>query len=112
MNFKLNNMKALNAIFFFLFISFVGMAQKDEKPYMVKTFSASAIKNLKMNTSGGSLSVMGTTDAEARIEVYVRGNNWNENISKEDLEERLKNYELSVSQDGNAIIAFAKNKTT
>ncbi len=104
-------MKTLNAILFFLLISFAGLAQKDEKPYMVKTFTANAIKNLKMNTSGGSLSVTGTTDAEARIEVYIRGNNGNDELSKEDLEERLQNYELSVSQDGNIIVAFAKNKT-
>ena len=107
-------MKTLNAIIFFLFISFVATAQKDEKPYMIKTFSANAIKNLKMNTSGGSLTVVGTTDAEAKIEVYVRSNNWNngsDNLSKEEIEERLKNYELSVSQDGNTIVASAKNKT-
>lgn len=104
-------MKTLNAILFCLLISFVSLAQKDEKPYLVKTFSASTIKNLKMNTSGGSLSVAGTTDSQARIEIYVRGNNGNDEISKEDLEERLQNYELNVSQDGNTIVAFAKNKT-
>lgn len=104
-------MKMLNSIFFLLLISFVGLAQKEEKPYLVKTFSANAIKNLKMTTSGGSLSVAGTTASEARIEVYVRGNNGNDEISKSDLEERLQNYELNVSQDGNTIIAFAKNKT-
>ena len=107
-------MKTLNAILFFLFASLVATAQKDEKPYMVKTFSANAIKNLKMNTSGGSLTVVGTTDAEAKIEVYVRSNNLNngsDNLSKEEIEERLKNYELSVLQDGNTIIASAKNKT-
>jgi hypothetical protein len=105
-------MKTFNSIIFFLFVSLVAIAQKDEKPYMVKTFTASAIKNLKMNTSGGGLVVTGTSDPEARIEVYVQANqNRDDIISKEDLEERLKNYELSVSQDGNTIVAFAKNKT-
>ena len=107
-------MKTLNSILFFLLISFVGLAQKDEdKPYMVKTFLAKDITNLKMNTSGGSLTVVGTTDAEAKIEVYVRSNNWNgsDNLSKEELEERLKNYELSITQQGSTIIAFSKNKT-
>jgi hypothetical protein len=105
-------MKTFNSIIFLLFVSFVAIAQKDEKPYMVKTFSASAIKNLKINTSGGGLVVTGTSDPQARIEVYVQANqNRDDIISKEDLEERLKNYELSVSQDGNTIVAFAKNKT-
>jgi hypothetical protein len=107
-------MKTLNTLLAFLFISFAAIAQKDtDKPYMVKTFSASAIKNLKMNTSGGSLTVVGTTESEAKVEVYIRPNNWNgsgENLSKEELEERLSNYELSVTQDGDAIVAYSKNK--
>jgi hypothetical protein len=108
-------MKTLNVLLAILFISVSSLAQKEnEKPYMVKTFSASAIKNLKMNTSGGSLTVVGTTESEAKVEVYVRPNNWNgsgENLSKEELEERLSNYELSVTQDGDAIVAYSKNKT-
>ena len=106
-------MKNLTATFAFLFISFAIFAQSDtEKPYMVKTFSAKDITNLKMNTSGGSLTVVGTTDAEAKIEVYVRSNNWNgsDNLSKEELEERLKNYELSITQEGSTIVANSKSK--
>ena len=105
-------MKTLNLILAILFISFATLAQKDtDKPYMVKSFSANAIKNLKMTTSGGSLAVVGSTDSEAKIEVYIRGNNGNDDLSKEEIEERLKNYELSVTQDGDAIVAFSKNKS-
>lgn len=110
----LTNMKTLKTTLAFLFISFATFAQTNEdKPYMVKTFSAKDITNLKMNTSGGSLTVVGTTDTEAKIEVYIRSNNWNgsDNISKEELEERLKNYELSVTQEGSTIVAFSKNRT-
>ena len=106
-------MKTLNVIILFLCASFTVSAQKDtEKPYLVKTFSAKDITNLKMNTSGGALTVVGTTDAEAKVEVYIRSNNWNgsDNLSKEELEERLKNYKLSVIQEGNTIVAFSKNK--
>ena len=106
-------MKNLTTTFAFLFISFVTFAQSDtEKPYMVKTFSAKNITNLKMNTSGGSLTVVGTTDAEAKIEVYIRSNGWNgsDNLSKEELEERLKNYELSITQEGSTIVANSKSK--
>jgi hypothetical protein len=106
-------MKTIISMLALSLISLTGFTQKDgDKPYMTKTFSANAIKNLKMITSGGSLTVTGTSDSEAKIEVYVRGNNWNDAISKEELEERLQNYELNVfSQDGNTIVAFAKNKT-
>ncbi|MEA5459222.1 hypothetical protein VB796_09250 [Arcicella sp. LKC2W] len=105
-------MKTLNIILAILLTTCVVIAQKDgDKPYMTKTFSANAIKNLKMTTSGGSLTVTGTNESEAKIEVYVRGNNWKEEISKEELEERLQNYELTISQNGNTLIAFSKNKT-
>lgn len=107
-------MKSLHIILAFLFISLSSLAQKDtDKPYMIKTFSANDVKNLKMNTSGGGLTVTGITGSESRIEVYIRSNNWNgsDDISKEELEERLKDYELSVTKEGDAITAFSKNKT-
>jgi hypothetical protein len=104
-------MKILNSFLLFMLVTFGVLAQKDtNKPYIVKTFAASTIKNLKMNSSGGSLSVVGTKDAEAKLEVYVYSNNSDDNLSKEEIEERLQNYELSVSQDGNTIVAFAKSK--
>lgn len=104
-------MKTLNSFLLLILVTFGVFAQKDtNKPYMVKTFTASTIKNLKMNSSGGSLSVVGTKDAEAKLEVYVYSNNSDDNLSKEEIEERLQNYELSVSQDGNTIVAFAKSK--
>lgn len=104
-------MKTLNSFLLLILVTFGVFAQKDtNKPYMIKTFTASAIKSLKMNSSGGSLSVVGTKDAEAKLEVYVYSNNSDDNLSKEEIEERLQNYELSVSQDGNMIVAFAKSK--
>jgi hypothetical protein len=108
---KIKIMKTLNSFLLLMLVSFGIFAQKDtDKPYMVKTFTASAIKNLKMTTSGGSLSVIGTKDAEAKLEVYVYSNNSDDNLSKEEIEERLQNYELSVSQNGDAIVAFSKSK--
>ena len=104
-------MKSLNVILAFLFISFASLAQlQEEKPYMVKTFPANAIKNLKMTTSGGGLYVFGTTDSEAKIEVLIQGNGGNNEITKEEIEERLKNYDFSITQQGDAIIASSKSK--
>jgi hypothetical protein len=105
-------MKALNTILAILFASFTSLAQlKEEKPYMVKKFPANAIKNLKMTTSGGGLFVFGTTDSEAKIEVFIEGNNGNNDLSKEEIEERLKNYDFSITQQGDAIVASAKSKS-
>jgi hypothetical protein len=104
-------MKSLNVILAFLLISFASLAQlQEEKPYMVKTFPASAIKNLKMTTSGGGLYVFGATDAEAKIEVFIQSNSGNNEISKEEIEERLKNYDISITQQGDAIVASSKSK--
>jgi hypothetical protein len=107
-------MKPLNLILAIFFISFSAFAQTNlGKPYLVKTFSAKDITNLRMDTSGGGLTVVGTTDSEAKIEVYIRSNNWNGSsdiLPKEEVEERLKNYELSVTQEGSTIVAFSKNK--
>ena len=107
-------MKPLSLIFAFFLICFTTFAQvNSDKPYLVKTFSAKDVKNLKMDTSGGGLTVVGTTDADAKIEVYIRSYNWNgssDDLPKEEIEERLKNYEFNVTQEGNTIIAFSKNK--
>lgn len=108
-------MKTLKNTLAFLVISSSIFAQTNsDKPYMVKTFAAKDITNLKMNTSGGSLTIVGTSDSEAKVEVYIRSNNWNgssDNLPKEEIEERLKNYELSVTQEGSTIVASSKNKT-
>jgi hypothetical protein len=105
-------MKALNTILAVLFIYFTSLAQlQEEKPYVVKSFPASAIKNLKMTTSGGGLYVFGATDVEAKIEVFIQGNSDNNDLSKEEIEERLKNYDFSITQQGDAIVASAKSKS-
>lgn len=88
--------------------SAVAFAQKSDEPYMTKTFSAASVKNVEVETSGGSISVTGGT-GEARVEVYISGNNGN--ISKEEIERRLaESYKLSVEMDGSTIEAKAKTK--
>lgn len=94
--------------------TFGAQAQNTEAPYLTKTFTASQIKNLKMRTSGGSLSVAGQTGSEAKLEVYIQQNNWNgrskDQISKEEIAERLKEYDLTIQQSGDSLIAIVKRK--
>lgn len=105
-------MKTYSLLLTLLFSVSVLFAQSDdEKPYMTKTFTASAIKALNVRTSGGSINVAGQ-GGEAKVEVYVRSNNWNgkSELSKEEIEERLKDYELTIAQEGETLVCKSKRK--
>ncbi|MCU0338350.1 MAG: DUF4097 domain-containing protein [Spirosomaceae bacterium] len=104
-------MKTAIQLLVFLLISTFIFANDDEKPYMTKTFNASAVKSLNVRTSGGSISVTGK-NGEAKVEVYVRSNNWNgrDELSTKEIEERLEEYELTVAQEGETLVCKAKRK--
>jgi hypothetical protein len=105
-------MKTAIQLLAFLFISTFIFANDDEKPYMTKTFNASAVKSLNVRTSGGSISVTGK-NGEAKVEVYVRSNNWNngrDELSTKEIEERMEEYELTIAQEGETLVCKAKRK--
>ncbi|HEV7334200.1 MAG TPA: DUF4097 family beta strand repeat-containing protein [Flavisolibacter sp.] len=82
----------------------------NKEPYMTRSLSGDAIKEVEARTSGGSISVTGVTPSEARIEVYVSGNN-NQNLSKEEIQQRLDElYNLDVTVANNKLTAMAKSK--
>lgn len=84
--------------------------QNEKEPYMTRSLSADAIKNVEARTSGGSISVSGVAPAEARIEVYVSGNN-NAKLTKEEIKQRLDElYTLDVSVANNKLTAVARSK--
>jgi DUF4097 and DUF4098 domain-containing protein YvlB len=100
-------MKKLITTLSILFISIYVFAE--EKPYTVKTFNASEIENVGVRTSGGGISIFGSNDTKARVEVYVKGNNWKD-LSKEEIEKRLQDYELKIALEGNTLVCTAKSK--
>jgi hypothetical protein len=86
-------------------------AQFDKEPYITKSLSNQSIQNVKVETSGGSITVGGLSPSEAKIEVYVTNNNGITSLSKEEIQKRLEeNYELKVSVENNTLIAYAKQK--
>lgn len=87
-------------------------AQSKDEPYQTKSLASESIKNVKVETSGGSISVTGVSNSEARIEVYIRGNNGRENeLTKEEIQKRLaEDYELTISVSNNKVTAIAKPK--
>jgi hypothetical protein len=82
-----------------------------DKPYQVKSFPADGFKSLRMLTSGGNVTVAGQSSGEARIEMYVRGNDSRDALSDAEIKERLeKYYEVDISKNANTVNATAKRK--
>ncbi len=85
-------------------------AQSDKQPYLVKSLSGESVNSAKINGSGGSITVKGVNASEARLEVFVTANN-NENLSKDELKQRLDEYyTLDISVSNNQLIASVKQK--
>jgi len=83
----------------------------DKEPFLVKSLSNESIKNIEVQTSGGSISVSGVGAPEARIEVYVTPNNNKNDLSKEEIQQRLnERYDLNISVKNNKLTATAKPK--
>ena len=80
-------------------------------PYMTKSLSNESVKSTEVQTSGGSISVTGVNSAaETKVEVYITSNNGRNEISKEEIEKRLQEYDLTVSVSNNKLTAIAKPK--
>lgn len=91
---------------------YLNVSAADEKPFLVKTFTSSSVKDVNVVTSGGGISVSGTAGAESRVEVYIRPSNSSngKTISTEEINERLERYTFSVKQEGSTIVCVAKAK--
>lgn len=106
-------MKKFSLFFLLAALQFSLRAQsKSEKePYMTKPLTNESIKDVEVQTSGGSISVSGVAAAEARIEVYITGYNNRSDLSKEEIRQRLEDkYDLNISVSNNKLTATAKPK--
>lgn len=103
-------MKTYLLFFVMICCSIAIKAQTDKQPYLVKSLSGESVNSAKINGSGGSITVTGVNASEARLEVYVTANN-NENLSKDELKQRLDEYyTLDISVNNNRLIASVKQK--
>jgi hypothetical protein len=84
----------------------------DDKPYVTKNFNNASLKELQVETSGGSISVLGGQANGFKVEMYVRGNGWNGNkdLTKEEIEDRLEDYDIMIGTEGDKVVATAKRK--
>jgi DUF4097 and DUF4098 domain-containing protein YvlB len=107
-------MKSLLFLLVFVFsVSVNAQIRKGQQPYQTKSLTNESIKDVEVETSGGSIDVTGST-GDARIEVYVNRNN-NRNgdseLSKEEIQQRLNDdYNLDVSVSNGKLTAKAKPK--
>lgn len=85
--------------------------QKGKEPFFTKDFSETSLSALKVQTSGGSITVAGDRTSGVRVEMYVQANNWNgSDISDDEIEDRLKLYDITIRRENNTIVAIAKLK--
>ena len=98
-----------NLLFVFSLLCATILVGQDD-PYMTKDLSGETIRSIESKTSGGSISVVNTSQSDARIEVYVKGNNGKKQLSQSEIEDRLKQYDLTVDVVNNELKAIAKRK--
>lgn len=73
-----------------------------------KSFNASDIKDVEVETSGGSISVTGDATGQATVEVFGQGNN-GRRLSKDEILQVLRNdYEFSVTAENGTLKGIAK----
>jgi hypothetical protein len=101
----------LTVLLVVLQISVIAQFKADKDPLITKPLDKESIKNVEVQTSGGSISVSGVNVSEARIEVYVTPNNNKNELSKEEIQQRLnEKYDLNISVANNMLTATAKPK--
>ncbi|CAG5003398.1 hypothetical protein DYBT9275_03143 [Dyadobacter sp. CECT 9275] len=105
--------KKLLLLFFAAATSLAAYSQSsEEKPYVTRTFTDSNLKELKVETSGGSILVTGAQSGGIKVDMFVRGNNWKgkDELSKEEIENRLEDFDISIVTEANKVVATAKRK--
>jgi hypothetical protein len=105
--------KQLLVIMLAMFIGIAANAQNEsDKPYVTKNFTDVSLKELSVETSGGSISVTGGESNGFKVEMFVKPNNWNgkSELSKAEIEDRLEDYDILIGTEGNRVVATAKRK--
>src|SRR5215203_3070991 len=87
-------------------------AQSNEKvPYLVKTLTGESVKKIKLETTGGNITVTGSS-SDLKLEVYITpGNSRESSMTKEEIKQRLEElYDLEINVTDNRLTAKARPK--
>ena len=100
------------AYFFSFAIVFSALAYANDDPYLTKTFTLDGPGKLEVNTSGGSIDVIGSSGNQVTVEMYVKPNGgWSLfGSDDDDIEEALEDYTIDIRQDGSKVIATAERQ--
>jgi DUF4097 and DUF4098 domain-containing protein YvlB len=97
-------MKRLSALLALLLTcSITILAQRNDTPYQVKQFTLASGSDVVVETVGGNIEVKGGQSGQAKVEMYVNNPNWKRKLSDEAIKERLNNYQVDISQNGNKL---------
>jgi hypothetical protein len=84
-------------------------AQDSKTPYYTRSLANDGIKQVFVNTSGGSIAVVGGTE-QPHVDVYIVGNN-NQQLTKEEIKKRLEeDYVLDIDIHNGELHATAKSR--
>lgn len=105
-------MKTLNHSFAFLFLFFfsVSVSAFQADPYLTKEFTLNGSGNLKVETSGSSVAVTGTSGNQVIVDMFVKYDGRQIEMENEEVERELANYNLDISQSGNTIAVIIKKR--
>lgn len=105
-------MKTLHYSFAFLFLFFcsVSVSAFQADPYLTKEFTQNGSGNLKVETSGSSVAVTGTSGNKVIVDIFVKYNGREIEMENEEVERELANYNLDISQSGNTVAVTIKKK--
>jgi hypothetical protein len=100
------------ALFLLLFTcATVSFAQgENDTPYQTKKFSNAGVNLVKVKTSGGAIRVEGGSNEGITAELYVKPNSWPSNLSEQEIENRLKGYDIVMKIEGETLILNALRK--
>lgn len=97
--------------FAFFISSFPFAEAYDREPYLIKSFRVDGPANVHVETSGGSISVMGGSGDQVIVKMYVsrNGTSW---FSSDDVEEYIDDYEINITRQGNTVYATAERRSS
>jgi hypothetical protein len=79
--------------------------------YTTKSFKDASPKKIIVGTSHGDISVSDVPASQTRVEVYVRSSKWNQELSKQEIQNKLDEYyTLEISFIGDVLKASVHRK--
>lgn len=86
-------------------IKAAGTGTPQDEPYRIESFQVNTPGQLDVKTSGGYITVKGSSQQSVRVEMYVRKNG--HNLLPEDTD--LDDWDIDISQSGSTVRAVAKH---